>query len=505
MGTGMHCISDCHPIEERSVLKEWMYSEKQALSSDRERMDMEKVERKEAAVDDDGRVRTGTVWTATTHAVTAVIGSGVLALPWSVAQMGWVLGPIALVGCAYITYYTAVLLSDCYRTPDPVHGKRNYTYMDVVRSCLGPRDVVVCGLAQYAILWGAMVGYTITAATSIMSVVRTNCHHYRGQDAMCGASGTMYMVLFGLAEVVLSQLPSLEKVTLISVVAAVMSFTYSFVGLFLSAAKLASHRTAHGTLLGVKVGAGGVTASTKAWHFLQALGNIAFAYTYSMLLIEIQDTVKSPPSENVTMKRASLYGIGVTTIFYVSLGCIGYAAFGNAVPGNVLTGFSEPFWLVDVANVAVVIHLVGAYQVYAQPVFACYEKWLASRWPESAFFHREYKVPLPLCGGRSVRFTLCKLLLRTAFVTLTTVVSLVLPFFNAVLGLLGAVAFWPLTVYFPVTMYMAQAKVPRGSRKWVALQALNVGALVVSLVAAVGSVADMAQRLGHVTIFQTQL
>lgn len=100
-------------------------------------MDVEKVERKEVAVDDDGRVRTGTVWTATTHAITAVIGSGVLALPWSVAQMGWVLGPIALVVCAYITYYTAVLLCDCYRTPDPVHGKRNYTYMDVVRSCLG--------------------------------------------------------------------------------------------------------------------------------------------------------------------------------------------------------------------------------------------------------------------------------------------------------------------------------------------------------------------------------
>lgn len=83
------------------------------------------------------------MWTATTHAITAVIGSGVLALPWSVAQMGWVLGPVALVGCAYITYYTAVLLSDCYRTPDPVHGKRNRTYMDVVRSCLGNRTMRV--------------------------------------------------------------------------------------------------------------------------------------------------------------------------------------------------------------------------------------------------------------------------------------------------------------------------------------------------------------------------
>ncbi|KAM0925840.1 hypothetical protein ACQ4PT_003764 [Festuca glaucescens] len=78
-------------------------------------MDVEKVPEVAPEVDDDGRVRTGTVWTATTHAITAIIGSGVLALPWSVAQMGWILGPIALIGCAYITYFTAVLLTDCYR------------------------------------------------------------------------------------------------------------------------------------------------------------------------------------------------------------------------------------------------------------------------------------------------------------------------------------------------------------------------------------------------------
>ncbi|OAY75808.1 Amino acid permease 4 [Ananas comosus] len=97
---------------------------------------MERVEKMEM-VEDDGRIRTGTLWTATTHAITAVIGSGVLALPWSVAQMGWIIGPLALIACAYVTYYTAILLTDCYRTPDPVHGRRNYTYMDVVRSCLG--------------------------------------------------------------------------------------------------------------------------------------------------------------------------------------------------------------------------------------------------------------------------------------------------------------------------------------------------------------------------------
>jgi Transmembrane amino acid transporter protein len=96
------------------------------------------------------------------------------------------------------------------------------------------------------------------------------------------------MVLFGIVEIVLSQFPNLEKITLISVIAAIMSFAYSFIGLALEVVKFASHGSPRGTILGVHIGADGVSALTKVWHSLQALGNIAFAYTYAMLLIEIQ-------------------------------------------------------------------------------------------------------------------------------------------------------------------------------------------------------------------------
>ena len=46
--------------------------------------------------------------------------------------------------------------------------------------------------------------------------------------------------------------------------------------------------------------------------------------------------------------------------------------FGDEyVPGNLLTGFGffEPYWLVVMANLAIVIHLFGGYQVspYALP------------------------------------------------------------------------------------------------------------------------------------------
>ncbi|XP_042507740.1 amino acid permease 8-like isoform X2 [Macadamia integrifolia] len=450
--------------------------------------------------DGDGRQRTGTVWTATTHAITAVVGSGVLALPWSVAQMGWIFGPLALIIFAVITYYTALLLCDCYRSPDPVTGRRNYTYVGVVRACLGKKELVICGIIQYIMLWGTIVGYVITAATSMMAVKRSNCLHYKGHDARCGTSGTLYMLIFGGIEIILSQFPNLEKVTLLSVMAAIMSFTYLFISLYLCIQNFASHHKFKGTLTGVKAGVNGISQSTKVWRSFQALGNIAFAYTFAMLLVEIQDTLKSPPAENKTMKKASLYGLAVTTSLYVSLGCVGYLAFGNNAPGNVLTGFYEPFWLVDIANLAVLIHLIGAFQVYAQPIFSSYEKWLASKCPSTVFFNKVYTVRLPFTEA-CFRFTICKLVLRTLFCIFTTLVAMMLPFFNAILGLLGSIAFWPLTVYFPVTMYISQAKIKTGSFKWLGLQSLSLISLLVSLVSALGSVADIIDRLKHAKIF----
>ena len=190
------------------------------------------------------------------------------------------------------------------------------------------------------------------------------------------------------------------------------------------------------------------------------------------------------------MKQATRLSVATTTVFYMLCGCMGYAAFGDAAPDNLLTGFGfyEPFWLLDIANVAIVVHLVGAYQVFCQPLFAFVEKWAAARWPDSAFIARELRV-----GPFAI--SVFRLTWRTAFVCLTTVVSMLLPFFGDVVGLLGAVAFWPLTVYFPVEMYVVQKKVPKWSTKWVCLQMLSLGCLAISLAAAAGSIAGIKSDL----------
>jgi len=450
----------------------------------------------------DDHERQGTVWTATSHIVAAVVGSGVLALAWTVAQLGWAVGPLVLLGFSCVTYYTSTLLANCYRYPDPVTGSVNREYIDAVRCYLGRKSVLLCGCAQYVNLWGTLVGYTITASTSMIAVKRVNCFHLSGFSTTgCEASGSTYMVVFGLMQLLLSQLPSLHNIAWLSVVAVATSFGYSFISLGLCAAKWASHGDVRGTLAGAGIDA----PRDKAFNVLLALGNIAFSYTFADVLIEIQDTLKSPPAENKTMKRASLYGLSMTTIFYLLLGCTGYAAFGNDAPGNILTGYAfyEPYWLVDIANVCVIVHLAGAYQVFAQPIFARLESYVACRWPDSKIITATYYVRVPGRPSTSVPIAPLKLVLRTVIIMFTTLVAMLLPFFNAVLGLIGALGFWPLSVYFPVAMHVARLGIRRSEGRWWLLQAMSFVCLLISLAASIGSVQDIVHNLKTATPFKT--
>uniref|UniRef100_A0A804Q4Y5 Amino acid transporter transmembrane domain-containing protein n=1 Tax=Zea mays TaxID=4577 RepID=A0A804Q4Y5_MAIZE len=453
-------------------------------------------------LDDDGRERrTGTLVTASAHIITAVIGSGVLSLAWAIAQLGWVIGPVVLLAFSAITWFCSSLLADCYRAPPgPGQGKRNYTYGQAVRSYLGESKYRLCSLAQYVNLVGVTIGYTITTAISMGAIKRSNCFHSRGHGADCEASNTTNMIIFAGIQILLSQLPNFHKLWWLSIVAAVMSLAYSSIGLGLSIAKIAGGVHVKTSLTGAAVGVD-VTAAEKVWKTFQSLGDIAFAYTYSNVLIEIQDTLRSSPPENVVMKKASFIGVSTTTAFYMLCGVLGYAAFGSDAPGNFLTGFGfyDPFWLIDVGNVCIAVHLVGAYQVFCQPIYQFVEAWARGRWPDCAFLHAE----LAVVAGSSFTASPFRLVWRTAYVVLTALVATVFPFFNDFLGLIGAVSFWPLTVYFPIQMYMAQAKTRRFSPAWTWMNVLSYACLFVSLLAAAGSVQGLVKDLkGYKPLFK---
>ncbi|THG18278.1 hypothetical protein TEA_003784 [Camellia sinensis var. sinensis] len=275
------------------------------------------------------------------------------------AQLGWIGGSFSMLFFAFITLISAFLLSNCYGSPHPELGPtRNHSYLEAVYFNLEVHEHVDCVNIN---LCGIGIAYTITSAISVRAIQKSNCYHKYGHEANCEYGDTYYMLIFGLAQIVISQISNFHNMEWLSVVAATMSI-YSFIALALGLAKVIGDRVIKGNITGVSTS----TTLGKVWLVSQALGDIAFAYPYSIILIEIQDTLKSPPPENETMKKASTIAVCITTFFYLCCSGVEYAAFGDSSPGNLLTGFGfyEPYCLIDFANACIVLHLVGGYQVH---------------------------------------------------------------------------------------------------------------------------------------------
>ncbi|XP_076934099.1 putative amino acid permease 7 [Bidens hawaiensis] len=435
---------------------------------------------------------TGTVWTAVAHIITAVIGSGVLSLAWSVAQVGWIAGPLSLLIFGFITLVSAHFICDIHLYFDPKNGNTtmNQSYLQAIYTVLGYKNGLVCACVFYFTIFKTGVVYIITSATSMRAIMQSNCYHEQGHDAACEFEDWYYMLIFGIIQIVASQIPNFFHTKWLSIIAAIMSFTYSFIGIGLGLAQVIGKGKIEGSIYGIST----TSPTQKVWLVAQAIGDIAFSFNISVILLEVQSTLKSPPSQKVTMKKASTIAIFTATIFFLCCAASGYAAFGDLTPGNLLTGFGfyEPYWLVDFGNACIVLHLVGGYQVYTQTIFAIVERWYAENFPESTFAKDTQS--MKLSSLPEFKLNPLRLCFRTTYVVLTMAVGMLFPYFNEVLAFAGSIIFWPLTIYFPVEMYFVQKKVVPWSRKWIILRICTTLCLLVTIFSLVGSIEGLITK-----------
>lgn len=99
--------------------------------------------------------------------------------------------------------------------------------------------------------------------------------------------------------------------------------------------------------------------------FLGGLGEVAFAYAGHNVVLEIQATIPSSPEKpsKKPMWKGVLVAYIIVAVCYFPVALIGYWAFGNSVEDNILISLEKPWWLIAAANMFVVIHVIGSYQV----------------------------------------------------------------------------------------------------------------------------------------------
>lgn len=102
----------------------------------------------------------------------------------------------------------------------------------------GRKQTWICGLLQYVSLYGTCVAYVITTSTCMRAIQKSNCYHKEGHKASCGSGDNIYMLVFGGIQIVMSQILDFHNMAWLSVVAAIMSFSYSLIGLALGFAQV---------------------------------------------------------------------------------------------------------------------------------------------------------------------------------------------------------------------------------------------------------------------------
>jgi len=283
------------------------------------------------------------------------------------------------------------MLAECYEYEGVTHSR----YHHAVRHILDRKSAIIISTLQTLQLVLIGIAYTITGAASISQIGYLSCSlsgltdEEIDESSKCLSTDTGGLwkstLLFGVVELFLSQLKNLEECWFLSAVGTAGSLTYAIIALVLS---LVNAKNALGSIEGIPVGFDQdgqiVSTADKVFGVMNALGTISVAYGFSVVLVEIEDTLRQPPSAAKQMKKACNISITGAFVFYVAVALAGYAALGNGVSDIIFQSFTGPNWALLIAEISVLAHMLTAFQVFMQAIFNTIESHLKWKFLEGA-------------------------------------------------------------------------------------------------------------------------
>ncbi|KAG9457004.1 hypothetical protein H6P81_001512 [Aristolochia fimbriata] len=378
--------------------------------------------------------RTAKWWSSTFHNVTAIVGAGVLGLPFAFSQTGWAGGIISLGLSWLVTLYTFWQLIELHEL---VPGKRFDRYHELGQHVFGERlGLWIVVPLQIGVQVGTDIVYMVTGGKSLKKFF----------DIVVPTFGairkTYFIMIFAAIHVFLSHFPNFNSIRGISVIAASMSIFYSTIAFVASLMK--------GPHQGISYAPRSSTSAGMTFDVFNAIGTVGFSYAAHSVALEIQATLPSTEekSSKGPMWHGVLFAYAIVAFCYFSVSVAGYWAFGNTVQDDILVSLERPPWLVAVGNLMVFIHVIGGYQVFAMPIFDMIESYLVKT--------RKFE-----------KGPLLRLIGRTAYVLFTAFIGISIPFFGGLMGFFGGLIFAPNSYFLPCIMWLIVKKPKAFSLHWI--------------------------------------
>ncbi|CAM6088035.1 unnamed protein product [Calypogeia fissa] len=359
--------------------------------------------------------------------VISVVGAGVLGMPYTFKQSGWLSGFLALAFVGLASYYNMMLLVKSKRKLESEGNDNVQSYSDLGFVAHGELGRTLVDVAIIISQGGFCVAYLIFIGENLASVVSSNGDQLQpnfvdsDQGALSyGSKGTIginwqsksiYVWLLFPFEAWLASIRSLTRLAPFSMFADIANVVAMGVVMSYDIIELKQE------------GVGTVHAFTGWGSLPFVLGVAIYAYEGFGLVIPIESHMKDRSKFSSTLAAA----LGFITTLFIVFAAFGYFAFGDSTQDIITLNLGQN-WQTTVVKLALCFGLFFTFPVMMCPVHEVVE--------------RRFK------GGRPSVF------LRTITVLVVAITAVGVPNFGDFLSLLGSSVCSILSFIFPALFHL---------------------------------------------------
>ncbi|KAG2244187.1 hypothetical protein Bca52824_093975 [Brassica carinata] len=359
----------------------------------------------------------------------AVVGAGVLGLPYAFKRTGWLMGVLLLVSVSVLTHHCMMLLVHTRRKLDSLNGggfSKIGSFGDLGFAVCGSFGRLVVDLFIILSQAGFCVGYLIFIGTTLANLFHpdspTSLTHRLGSDFLGVSSKSLYIWGCFPFQLGLNSIKTLTHLAPLSIFADVVDLAAMAVVIVEDSMIILNQRP-H------VVAFGGMSL------FFYGMGVAVYSFEGVGMVLPLESEMKDKDK----FGKVLALGMGFISFIYIAFGFLGYLAFGDDTM-DIITANLGAGLISTIVQLGLCINLFFTFPLMMNPVFEIVERRFA--------------------GGMYSAWLRCLLVLAV------TLVALFVPNFTDFLSLVGSSTCCILGFVLPALFHLLVFKEEMGWKQW---------------------------------------
>ncbi|XP_012691798.2 putative sodium-coupled neutral amino acid transporter 11 [Clupea harengus] len=266
---------------------------------------------------EDAELGTSSMTSASFNFINSIIGSGIIGLPYALNQAGLPLGLLLLVGVAFITDYSIILL---------IRGGNisgTSSYQSLVYSTFGFAGYLVLSVLQFLYPFIAMISYNIIAGDTLTKVFLRIPGV--GPESMFADRHFVILATTILFTLPLSLYRDIAKLGKVSLISMVLTFAILITVIIRAAT------------LGPQIPPTEEPWAFARWNAIQAVGVMSFAFICHHNSFLIYGSLREPTLSN--WSRVTHLSVGFAFLVSAAFSVAGYITFTGYTQGDLFENY----------------------------------------------------------------------------------------------------------------------------------------------------------------------